>query len=144
VPKGPLPKDDFRIVVRRERLINGVRLHVKTTARAVEEASNREQSVLRATGYEIERRSSAEDDSIVRAPQPLDTEPFRRKQNPESLLNPEHRGYAREDVDIKREGTMLASLLAPAVIGGPGGITEDQKTLLFRQSPQIRNGQKGP
>jgi hypothetical protein len=30
------------------------------------------------------------------------------------------------------------------VIGGPGGITEDQKTLLFRQSPQIRNGQKGP
>ncbi len=37
--KRPLPEDDFCIVVRCERLVNSIWLHVEATARAVEEAS---------------------------------------------------------------------------------------------------------
>ena len=138
------PEHDFRIIVRRERLINRARLHVYAATRAVEKTSNREQSILRATGHKIKRRTSTEDNGVVRVPQPLDAESLRRKQNPKSLMDTQHRGDAGENIDIEGEGAMLTGLLAPVVIGGTRGIAEHQETLLLRQSPQVRDGQKRP
>ena len=91
VQKRPSPEDNFRIVVRRERLVNGVRLHVETAARAVEEAAHREQSILGAAGHQVEGRSPAERDSAVRGSQPLDAKLLRREQNPKTLMNPQYR-----------------------------------------------------
>ncbi len=42
----PLLKDDFRIVVRLKRLVNGVRLHVDAALRTLEEAEDCEQTGL--------------------------------------------------------------------------------------------------
>src|SRR5260370_12832507 len=65
VRKRLSPEDNFRVVVRLER-VNGVRLHVETASRAVEEAAHREQPILGAGGPQVERRSPAEGDSAVR------------------------------------------------------------------------------
>ena len=129
--KRPSPEDDFRVVVRRERLVNRVRLHVESAARTVEETAHREQPILGSAGDEVERRSPAEDDGVVRGPQPLDAEPFRWKENSESLMDAEHRRDARENIHVEGEGTVLARLLAPVVICGSRGIPEDEETLLF-------------
>ena len=80
--KRPSPEDNFRVVVRRERLVNGVRLHVETAPRAVEETAHREQPILGAAGHQVERRSPAEHDSVVRGSQPLDAKLLRRKKIP--------------------------------------------------------------
>jgi hypothetical protein len=56
----------FRVVVGCERLVNRVRLHVESAARAVEETAHREQPILGSAGDEIERRSPAEDDGFMR------------------------------------------------------------------------------
>jgi hypothetical protein len=90
---------------------------------------------LRAIGDEVERRSPTEHDSVVRASQPLDAKLLRRKQNPETLVDPEHRRDACEDINVEGESAVLSSLPAPVVVRGSGGITEDQETLLFRQAP---------
>ena len=135
VRKRPSPEDNFRVVVRRERLVNGVRLHVETASRAVEETAHREQPILGAAGHEVEGRSPAEDDGVVRGSQPLDAELFRRKKNSETLMDPEYRRDAREDIHVEGESAVLSSLLAPVVVRGSRGITEDQETLLFRQPP---------
>jgi hypothetical protein len=71
----------------------------------------------------------------VRRSQPLDAKLLGRKQNPETLMDPEYRRDAREDINVEGEGAVLSSLLAPAVVGGSRGITQDQESLLFRQPP---------
>jgi len=50
-------------------------------------------------------------------------------------MDPECRRDACEDINIERESVVLSSLLAPAVVRESRGITEDQETLLLRQSP---------
>src|SRR5205814_6636795 len=64
--KHPSPENNLRIVVRCERLIDAVRLHVETASRAIEETAHREQSILSAAGHEVEGRSPAEDERAVR------------------------------------------------------------------------------
>src|SRR5258708_25550858 len=131
----PSAEDNFRVVIRRERLVNGVRLHVETASRAVEETAHREQPILGAAGHEVERRPPAEDDSAVWGSQPLYAKLLRRKQNPETLMDPEYRRDACEDINGECESAMLSSFLAPVVVRGSRGIAEDQETLLFRQPP---------
>ena len=114
--KRPSPKNNFRVVVRRERLVNAVRLHVETASSAIEETAHREQSILGAAGHELERRSSAEDKRVVRGSQPLDAKLLRRKQNPETLMDPEYRRDACEDINVECESAVLARLLAPVVV----------------------------
>jgi len=92
-------------------------------------------SVAPAARSVLERRSPAEDDSVVRGSQPLDAKLLRRKQNPETLMNPEYCRDAREDIDVEGESAVLARLLAPVVIRGSRGISEDPKALRFRQPP---------
>ena len=133
--RHPSPEDNFRVVVSLERLVNGVRLHVETASRAVEETAHREQPILGAAGHQVEGRSAAEDDSVVRGSQPLGAKVLRRKQNPETLMDPEYRRDAREGINVEGESAVLSSLLAPVVVRGSRGITEDQETLLFRQPP---------
>jgi alkylation response protein AidB-like acyl-CoA dehydrogenase len=82
---------------------------------------------LRATGDEINRRVSSEDDSVVWASQPINTEPFVRKENYQRLVDAQDRRNAREHVDIQGEILVLAPLLAPVVRGGPGRISESKR-----------------
>jgi hypothetical protein len=124
VRKHPSPKDNFRIVVRLERLVNAVRLHIEAASRAVEEAAHREQPILGAAGRQVERRPPAEDDSVVRGSQPLDAKLLRRKQNPETLMDPEYRRDACKDINVERESAVLSGLLAPVVVRGSRRVTE--------------------
>jgi hypothetical protein len=103
--------------------------------RAVEETAHQEQPILGAAGHQVEGRSPAEDDSVVRGSQPLDAKLLRRKKNPETLMDPEYRRDACEDINVECESAVLARLLAPVVVRGSRGITKDQETLLFRQPP---------
>jgi hypothetical protein len=116
VRKRPSPEDNFRVLVRHERLVNGVRLHIETASRAVEKTAHQEQPILGAAGHEVEGWSPAEDDSVVRGSQPLDAKLLRRKQNPETLMDPEYRRDACEDINVECESAVLARLLAPVVV----------------------------
>ena len=82
------PEDNFCVVVRCERLVNVVWLHVETASRAVEKTAHQEQPILGAAGHQVKGRSPAEDDSVVRGSQPLDAKLLRRKQNSETLWIP--------------------------------------------------------
>jgi hypothetical protein len=46
VRKRPSAEDNFRVVVRYERLFDGVRLHAEAAARAVQKTAHREQPIL--------------------------------------------------------------------------------------------------
>ena len=111
--------------------------------RAFEETTHREQPILRAVSDEVERRMSAEGDLIMWASQPVNAEPSLWKENPQRFVNTEYRRNARESVHIERESAVLTRPLAAVIGSGPRWIPEDEKALLFRQSPQIRNSEKG-
>ena len=90
VRKRPSPEDDLRVVVRRESLVDRVRLHVEAATRAIEETTHREQPILRAISDEIERRMSTEDDLIMWTSQPVNAEPFLGKEDPQRLVDTEY------------------------------------------------------
>ena len=90
VRKRPSPEDDLLVVVRREGLVYRVRLHVETATRAVEKTTHREQSILRANSYEVERRMSTEDDLVMWTSQPVNAEPSLGKEYPQRSVDTEY------------------------------------------------------
>lgn len=52
--KCPSPENDFRIVIRLERFVDHVQLHVEAASCAIEEATHGEQSILGAAGHQVE------------------------------------------------------------------------------------------
>src|SRR5580704_2285325 len=136
-------KHQLVVLIGSEVDVNGIRLHVLATARTVEEATNGQQRVLRPARQEIDRRPPAKNAGLVRALQPRRRQAFVREQDAERLMNAEDRGNTRERVGVEREGPMLASELAPMMVGRARGIAQDRKSLLLGEAPEIRDGEEG-